>query len=174
MWPVSEGRWEAQNAHPHSRSLHCSSPQAAASLSPSSHFPWRSSGNLRLSSAQEAAPCCRVCHPSRALTLPRFWFPCRPRRPHRDERPPAPSDGDGLRALMAELQVIWYEVGEQDAARDKMLLELQRECSRPIGGRWTRRTAGRIFDRPSPVPTPSSPPLAPPWASHPSTSGRWT
>ncbi|KAM0821051.1 hypothetical protein ACQ4PT_071934 [Festuca glaucescens] len=32
------------------------------------------------------------------------------------------------RALMGELQVIWDEVGEQDAERDRALLELQQEC----------------------------------------------
>ncbi|CAM0954042.1 unnamed protein product [Alopecurus aequalis] len=31
-------------------------------------------------------------------------------------------------ALMGELQVIWDEVGEQDAERDRMLLDLQQEC----------------------------------------------
>ncbi|KAK1698956.1 hypothetical protein QYE76_015653 [Lolium multiflorum] len=31
-------------------------------------------------------------------------------------------------ALMAELQVIWDEVGEQDAERGRLLLELQQEC----------------------------------------------
>ncbi|VAH10919.1 unnamed protein product [Triticum turgidum subsp. durum] len=31
-------------------------------------------------------------------------------------------------ALMRELQVIWDEIGEQGAARDTMLLELQQEC----------------------------------------------
>ncbi|KAM3412488.1 hypothetical protein ACQJBY_003914 [Aegilops geniculata] len=31
-------------------------------------------------------------------------------------------------ALMRELQVIWDEIGERDAARDTMLLELQQEC----------------------------------------------
>uniref|UniRef100_A0ACD5W311 Uncharacterized protein n=1 Tax=Avena sativa TaxID=4498 RepID=A0ACD5W311_AVESA len=44
---------------PHSRFLHCSSPQAAALRSPLSHFPWRSSGSARtllpLSAAAVAA-----------------------------------------------------------------------------------------------------------------------
>ncbi|KAI5020062.1 hypothetical protein ZWY2020_044950 [Hordeum vulgare] len=36
--------------------------------------------------------------------------------------------GTACGALMHELQVIWDEIGEKDAARDTMLLELQQEC----------------------------------------------
>lgn len=31
-------------------------------------------------------------------------------------------------SLLYELQIIWDEVGESDVERDKMLLDLEREC----------------------------------------------